>query len=160
MNPPDKKRPHPPHMGEPKGITLEDRHCETLAGMKGWRPSAAQRLETGWGSFQADLILAGHRIDRPVFPLLGPRAHDPGDPWTPGFPFSRNKARGRQVGRRRRPIASHKDAIHDPKRMAPALRLPEKSGRPRNEDEKERQTTGVTANDISAEILFGSPATH
>jgi hypothetical protein len=40
---------------------------------------------------------AGRRIDRPVFPLLGPRAH--GDPRAARFPLSSpNRARGRQVG--------------------------------------------------------------
>jgi hypothetical protein len=68
-------------MGEPKGIRLKGRDCEILAGMKGWRPSAIQRLETGSGPFSGR-ILAGHRIDRPVFfpRLLGvrSRAYDPG----------------------------------------------------------------------------------
>jgi hypothetical protein len=35
--------------------------------MKGWRPSAIQGLETGSGSSPRGRILAGHRIDRPVF---------------------------------------------------------------------------------------------
>jgi hypothetical protein len=34
--------------------------------MKGWRPSAWHKLETGSGSFAGE-ILAGRRIDRPVF---------------------------------------------------------------------------------------------
>ena len=49
------------------GITLEDRRCEILAAWKGWRPSAVQGLETGSGSSPRGRILAGHRIDRPVF---------------------------------------------------------------------------------------------
>ena len=44
-------------MGETEGIIIKGRGCEILAGMKGWRPSACLKLETGSGSFQADVYL-------------------------------------------------------------------------------------------------------
>ena len=44
-------------IGETEGIRRKGRHREILSGMKGWRPSAIQRLETGSGSFEAGVFL-------------------------------------------------------------------------------------------------------
>ena len=44
-------------IGETEGIRLKGRHREILSGMKGWRPSAIQKLETGSGSFEAGVFL-------------------------------------------------------------------------------------------------------
>ena len=73
--------------------TQRQASCEILAGMKGWRPSAIQRLETGSGSLSGR-ISAAHRIDRPVF-SAGPRSpvSRPGDArGRRDSPFSRNEA--------------------------------------------------------------------
>ena len=87
--------------------------------MKGWRPSAA-RFESRIGLFSSGRTLAGHRIDRSVF-FHGssvPWAHDAGSAsWTPGFPCSRNEARGRQVGQMA--SASHKGENPRPKSRQP-----------------------------------------
>jgi hypothetical protein len=76
------------HGRKPKGIRFKGRGCEILAGMKGWRPSAWLKLETGSGSFQADVFLPDvGSIGLSLFPvlgLLGPRRQ--------GSPFSRNEA--------------------------------------------------------------------
>ena len=79
-------------IGETEGISLKGRGCEILAGMKGWRPSACPWLDAGSGFFKR-AILAGRRIDRPVFfrgssvPGLMTRGSVDA-----GFPFSRNEA--------------------------------------------------------------------
>ena len=54
---PDGKRPHPPRNRRNRREAPKGRGCETLAGMKGWRPSAIQkRLETGSGSFAGEFL--------------------------------------------------------------------------------------------------------
>jgi hypothetical protein len=85
LNAPDKKRPRLARRTE--GKKLKGRHCEILAGMKRWRPSASQRLETGSGSFQADVFLPDiGSIGLPFLHVLDPRAHGTGIPWTARFP--------------------------------------------------------------------------
>jgi hypothetical protein len=73
LDAPDGKRPLTPHEAIPKG-RLKGRVRETLAGMKGWRPSAlAKGSKTGSG-FLRGRNSAGHRIEPLSFPLLlGPR---------------------------------------------------------------------------------------
>ena len=111
LNAPDGKRPHPPRMGETEGIRFKGRDCEILAGMKGWRPSAWLKLETGSGSFQADVFLPDvGSIGLSLFPVLGLFS----GPAAPGFPFfaQRGSAAAR-VGRKRRP------SVRDKKRRQP-----------------------------------------
>ena len=72
--------------------------------MKGWRPSPLAKARNRFGLWCSGRILAGHRIDRPVF--------------SPGFPFSR----AHQVLRLRRSggKGAHTSAIL---KKAPALHL-------------------------------------
>jgi hypothetical protein len=113
---PDGKRPHAHRMGKTEGKHQKAGVQETLAARKGWRPSACPRLETASGSF-CGRILAGHRIDRPVF-----------FPRTVGFPFRAHRLRGRRVGQ----IGP---SVRDPKNAAsPSLRS-KRQGRTRNEDQ-------------------------
>jgi hypothetical protein len=140
LNAPDRKRPLPPRMGETEGIRLKGRLCEILAGMKGWRPFAWLKLETGSGSFQADAFLP----DIGSIALSFPRVPGLFALWTPGFPFSRPRARGRQVGRKWRPSVSQR-RVHD-RKMAPALRLLHETGGTGNEDKRnDRQPVGNNA---------------
>src|SRR5271166_4919574 len=101
--------------------------------MKGWRPSAIRRLETGSGYFQEGVFLPDvGSIGLPFPRVLGPWAHHPGD-------------RGRRV-----PAGSRNEASRPPSRtngaqasaileMAPALHLLQETGG-RKRGPKERQT--------------------
>ena len=117
-------------LAKPREV-FKGRDCETLAGMKGWRPSAWLKLETGSGSLSSGRILAGHRIDRCLFPrVLGPRprAHNPGMSRGSRVPLFAVRLRGRRVG----PMASRESAIE----MAPALHLLHETGGRGNEDKR------------------------
>jgi hypothetical protein len=104
--------------------------------MKGWRPSANKGSKPDRALLKADAFLPDiGSIGLSFHGVLGPRAHDPGiAPWTLGFPFSRHKARGREVGRKWRQ-ASHKDAVRDPKWRQPFTC----SGRPEDPETKTRR---------------------
>jgi hypothetical protein len=67
--------------------------------MKGWRPSAIQGSTPDRALYGSGRILAGHRIDRPVFSAGSsvPELTARGCSWTPRFPFRALLARGRQV---------------------------------------------------------------
>ena len=85
--------------------------------MKGWRPSAYSRLGNRFGLVSSGCILAGHRIDGFVLfhevPVPGLMTLGSGN-MVPSVPAL--EARGRQVGRKRRPTSRGR-------KMAPALHL-------------------------------------
>ncbi len=97
-------------------------------GMKGWRPSAIPKGPKPVRAF-CGRILAGHRIDRPVFFR---RSRFPGacpgirGPW--GFPFRAHRLRGRRVGQIRPSVRDLKNGA------SPSPRL-KRQGRTRNEDQ-------------------------
>ena len=109
LNAPDGRRPHPPRNRRNKREVFKDRHCETLAGMKGWRLSAGQGLEPDRALFKR--TYSCRTSDRsPVF-STGPGALPRG----PRVPLFAARLRGRRVGAN----GVHVKAIE----MAPALRL-------------------------------------
>ena len=106
---PDGKRPLTPHEAIPKG-RLKGRVRETLAGMKGWRPSAlAKGSKTGSG-FLSGRNSAGHRIESPVFSRA---------PWIPVDAGSHGY---RLHGAGRLPSRTRRTTVRDLKTV-PALRL-------------------------------------
>jgi hypothetical protein len=155
LNAPDGKRPHPPRATNRRD-NAQAGVRETLAGMKGWRPPATQRLETGSGSFQADVFLPDIGSIGLSFPLLGSRAH--GDPWTARFPDVRAIRLAAAESDKWRPSVSQRreSAIE----MAPALHLLQETGGPRNEDEKERQTRSEQAAPTLPVAAFKAESAH
>jgi hypothetical protein len=74
MDTPDEKRPLSASRGNTEGTT-QDRICETVASMKGWRPSALGKgPDPGSAFFKRTQVNAGHRIESLSFL----------DPWDPG----------------------------------------------------------------------------
>ncbi len=112
--------------------------------MKGWRPSASSKDSKPVRAF-CGRILAGHRIDRPVFfprPRFPP-AHDPGimarDPWT-GVPFSRSSAP--------RPPSRTNTPERRRSKKAPALRLLRET-----EGTRKQRQEGMIRNPVFLAIL-------
>jgi hypothetical protein len=105
LNAPDRKRPHPPRNRRNRREGSKAGVREILLRHEGLVPVRLSIGSKPVRALSSGLILAGHRIDRPVF-SAGPRSPGsrPGDaPWTPGSLFALIKVRGRQVGRKRRP---------------------------------------------------------
>ena len=128
--------------GKPKG-KLEGRGRETLAGMKGWRPSAA-KARNRIGLFSSGRISAGHRIDRPVFiPVLGLLVRG-----RQGFPFRAHEAQ--------RPPSRAETAPERPRsEKAPALHLLQETGGPENKDHGEPTSGRTSAPDAAHGRLQG-----
>ena len=89
---PDRKRPHPPRMGETEGISLEGRGCEILLRHEGLAPVRFPRLDAGSGSFQAGVFLPDIGSIGLSF-FAGPGAFAL---WTPG---SLSRSSGSAAGR-------------------------------------------------------------
>ena len=105
--------------------------------MKGWRPSASQRLETGSGSFKRTYCC--RTSDQS--PCLFPRSSVPGLMTRglvrgQGSPFSRSSGSAAAESDKWRP------SVRDLK-TAPALRLLHETGGPRNEDRRNDKQPGV-----------------
>ena len=85
LNAPDGKRSHSQSYGQNGREASKGRSCETLAGMKGWRPSAlCIGLETGSGLLRANSMPDIGSIGLPLSTVLGLMVHGP------RFPFSRS----------------------------------------------------------------------
>jgi hypothetical protein len=131
---PDGRRPLPPRVGETEGLSLKGRGCETLLGMKGWRPSACQGSKPDRPLLKRTQVLPERRIDRPVFiQVLGLLIRGQGSP------FSRSEAP--------QPSSRTDTAPERPRsKTAPVLHLLQETVRPGNEDQRtDTQTRGERA---------------
>jgi hypothetical protein len=115
------KAPASASHGETEGISSKTGVVRYSYRHEGLAPVRLSKGSSRIGLFSGR-ILAGHRIDWPVFfrrssvlvPGFMPRG-SPGDQWTARIPFSRNQARGRQVG------ASGVQASRDRNGASPSL---------------------------------------
>jgi hypothetical protein len=139
-NAPDGKRSHLPRNRRNRRDKFKGRVRETLAGMKGWRPSASKGPKPVRAPFKRANSCRTSDRSACLFPrVLGPRAHNPGDPWTPGFPFWRNEAPrpfGRAETAPTRPTRTPSAIL----KTAPALHLHKEDRRNRERRPKDRNS--------------------
>ena len=122
--------------------------------MKGWRPSAWHKLETGSGLVKrANSCRTSDRSACLFREVLGPGSMTRDVSWTPGSLFALNQA-PRPTSRTDR---AHASPILE---TAPALHLPRETGGPRNEDETERQKGRTSSATPARWVAFKAESAH